>query len=94
MFKKYFPIFEKQPDLVYFDSAATALKPQSLLDSINNYYQNISANVHRGLYKNSELATEFYDKSREYLKDFFLSNFDYSYTYNASYALNILAHIF
>lgn len=94
MFKKYFPIFEKQPDLVYFDSAATALKPEALLDSINNYYQNISANVHRGLYKNSELATELYDKSREYLKDFFLSNFEYSYTYNASYALNILAHVF
>lgn len=94
MFKKYFPIFEKQPDLVYFDSAATALKPKALLDSISNYYQSISANVHRGLYKNSELATELYDKSREYLKDFFLSNFDYSYTYNASYALNILAHIF
>ena len=33
MYKKHFPIFESQPDLVYLDSAATALKPEAVVDA-------------------------------------------------------------
>ena len=36
-------------DIVYFDNGATTLKPMVLLDAISDYYNNYSANAHRGV---------------------------------------------
>lgn len=49
--REQFPFFKAHPGLVYLDTAATSQKPQALLDSLQNYYINENANVHRGLYK-------------------------------------------
>lgn len=68
--KKDFPIFKHQPDLVYLDSTATSLKPQSVIDAIVEYYETYSANVARGLYKISEKATQEYEKTREVVARF------------------------
>ena len=68
--KKDFPIFQNNPDLVYLDSTATSLKPIQVLNAMNEYYTNYSANVHRGVYKISEIATDKYEKTRELIKDF------------------------
>jgi len=64
MNKGDFSIFTDQPDLVYLDSAATALKPQVVIDALEDYYRNYSANTHRGIYGLSEKATERYEEAR------------------------------
>ena len=45
-FRKLFPIFTRQKNLVYLDSAATSLKPKTVIQAINNYYENYSINTH------------------------------------------------
>lgn len=68
--KKDFPIFKTQPNLVYLDSAATSLKPKCVIDAVNKYYSEYSANIHRGIYDLSELATEAYENVRTLAKNF------------------------
>jgi len=60
-----FPIFTDQPELVYLDSAATALKHRSVIEVVEQYYTQYSANIHRGIYPMSEKATEAYEHARE-----------------------------
>lgn len=63
--KKEFPIFQHQPDLVYLDSAATSLKPISVIDAEREYLEQYSANISRGLYPIAEKATEKFEAARE-----------------------------
>ncbi len=63
--KNDFPIFFHKPDLVYLDSAATALKPISVINKIDEYYKKYSANIHRGIYEIAEKATEEYEETRK-----------------------------
>lgn len=69
-YKKYFPIFEKEADLAYLDSGATALKAKVVLDKMMEYYSEFSANIHRGLYPISEKATEEYEEARKKIAKF------------------------
>jgi cysteine desulfurase/selenocysteine lyase len=68
--KRHFPIFAKHPDLVYLDSAATTLKPASVIAKEREYYEEYGANVARGLYPLSERATFEYEKTREMVAEF------------------------
>jgi cysteine desulfurase/selenocysteine lyase len=68
--KSDFPIFKKNPKLIYLDSAATALKPACVINRENEYYTEISANIHRGLYQTSQVASTLYDQSRQTVADF------------------------
>lgn len=45
-----FPFILKHPHVAYFDSAATMLKPQCVVDAVVDYYENLSSNIHRGDY--------------------------------------------
>ena len=56
-------VFGKQ--LVYFDNGATAQKPQSVIDAINQYYTKENANIHRGVHHLSQVATEKYEIARK-----------------------------
>jgi len=56
--------------LVYLDSAATALKPQAVIDAVTTAYARDSANVHRGVHQLSQRATEAYEGAREKLRAF------------------------
>ncbi|CAI2162442.1 10714_t:CDS:2 [Funneliformis geosporum] len=47
-FRKFFPIFAYQKDFIYLDSAATSLKPNIVIQAINDYYQKYSINSHSG----------------------------------------------
>ncbi len=68
--KKNFPIFIKHPELVYLDSAATALKPASVIAAVTNYYENISSNIARGIYPLAEQATTAFEQSRQTVATF------------------------
>lgn len=50
--------------LVYLDSAATAQRPQAVLDAVAEFYARDNANVHRGLHELSRRATERYEAAR------------------------------
>jgi cysteine desulfurase/selenocysteine lyase len=62
-----FPILSQKVNgksLVYFDNGATSQKPQVVIDAISKYYQEINANIHRGVHTLSQLATNAYEESR------------------------------
>jgi len=68
-----FPILNRtvhQHPLVYLDNAATTQKPQCVLDALINYYQEINANIHRGVYHLSEKATEAFENARRTVQTF------------------------
>jgi cysteine desulfurase/selenocysteine lyase len=56
--------------LVYLDSAATALKPQAVIDAVTQVYARDCANVHRGVHLLSQRATLAYEESREKVRAF------------------------
>ena len=51
--------------LVYLDNAATSQKPKAVIDALRRYYMTQNANVHRGVYALSEMATAAYEAVRE-----------------------------
>src|SRR5579872_4330659 len=62
-----FPILKKQihaKPLIYLDSAASAQKPQQVLDAMHAFYAEQYANIHRGVYALTEQATEMYEAAR------------------------------
>jgi cysteine desulfurase/selenocysteine lyase len=70
---KDFPLLKRKINgkpIVYLDSAATSLKPQSVIDAQDDYYRRYSANVHRGIYAISEEATEAYENARKKVAGF------------------------
>ena len=63
-----FPILSQKINgkpLVYFDNGATSQKPQVVIDAIAHYYQEINANIHRGVHTLSQMATDAYEASRK-----------------------------
>ncbi|MBX2797084.1 MAG: cysteine desulfurase [Myxococcales bacterium] len=66
--REQFPILRKQvgdKPLVYLDTAASAQKPQAVIDALHTYYTSEHANVHRGVHHLSALATQRYEAARE-----------------------------
>lgn len=68
--KQDFPIFTYHPDLVYLDSAATALKPHVVIEAQREYLEQYSSNVGRGLYPLAETATEKFEAIRKQVAHF------------------------
>jgi len=71
--RQQFPALEQivhgQP-LVYLDSAATALKPQAMIEAVTWAYARDSANVHRGVHQLSQRATDSFEAAREKVRRF------------------------
>jgi len=67
--KKDFPIFENQK-IIYLDSAATTQLPKQVVNAIKNFHEKNNANIHRGIYKLSEKATEDYETARRTIAKF------------------------
>ena len=62
--KRDFPIFANNPGVVFLDTAASAQKPQVVIDAVSNFYAHDYANVHRGVYALSQRATDRYEAAR------------------------------
>lgn len=87
-----FPVLRENNDLVYLDNAASTLKPDCVIKEINDYYEKLGVNVHRGVYKLSYLATDAYEEARSKVADFINSSFnEVIFTRGASSALNLVA---
>ncbi|MBI1853311.1 MAG: cysteine desulfurase [Planctomycetes bacterium] len=62
-----FPLLERQVDgrrITYLDSASTTPKPRAVIDAVRRYYENHTANVHRGAHVLSEETTSRYEEAR------------------------------
>ncbi|MDD2876931.1 MAG: cysteine desulfurase [Acidiphilium sp.] len=68
--RREFPIFERNPGLVFLDTAASAQKPSTVIDGIAEYYRTDYANIHRGVYALSARSTERFERARETVKRF------------------------
>ncbi len=72
--RKDFPILKRtvrdNKPLVYLDNASTTQKPNQVIDSITDYYQNHNANIHRAVYALAEEATEAYEATRDKIASF------------------------
>ena len=88
MYREEFPILNN--GVIYFDSAATALKPKSVVDAISDYYLNYSANVHRGDYNMSLKVDSMYEGAREKVRAFINapSKKNIVFTYGATDSIN------
>ncbi|MFN8424180.1 MAG: SufS family cysteine desulfurase [Anaerolineae bacterium] len=62
--RRAFPLLAADPELIYLDSAATAQKPQAVLDALLGFYTRTNANVHRGAYTLAADATLAYEAAR------------------------------
>ncbi len=59
-----FPVLQNNPKLIYLDSAATSLKPASVIETMDAYYEEFTANTGRGSHRLARLATENFEKAR------------------------------
>lgn len=91
--KNDFPIFDSS-DLIYLDNAATTQKPKSVINSINAFYKETNANVHRAIYSIGNEATKRYEDSREKVSSFINapSSKEVIFTSGATESLNLLAN--
>lgn len=83
---------DTQP-LVYLDSAASSQKPSTVIDALDHYYRHLNANVHRGVYRLSEVATEMYEASRRLVAAFInaASDRECVFVRNSTEAINLVA---
>ena len=58
-------------DLVYFDNAATSQTPRQVIEVIVDYYSRLNANIHRGVHKLSQEATDAYEQARRTVQKHF-----------------------
>jgi cysteine desulfurase / selenocysteine lyase len=71
--RRDFPILQRTvhgKPLVYLDNAATSQKPQSVIDSLTDYYAQTNSNIHRGIHFLSEEATHAYEQARGKVRSF------------------------
>jgi cysteine desulfurase / selenocysteine lyase len=82
--------------LVYLDNAASAQKPQAVLDRLHKAYTEQYANVHRGLHYLANEATEAYEGARESVRAFLNAERkeEIVFTRNATEAVNLVAYTF
>jgi cysteine desulfurase/selenocysteine lyase len=71
--RRHFPVLSREvkgKPLVYFDNAATAQKPQAVLNALQQYYTHYNANVHRGIHTLAEEATLAFENTRDAVQQF------------------------
>ena len=60
----------RDSNIVYFDNGATTLKPDVVRNSIDDYYNKYTSNIHRGDYSNSLKVSELYEECRDKIRDY------------------------
>jgi len=94
-----FPILTQKVNgkqLVYFDNGATSQKPKVVIDAITKYYEEINANIHRGVHTLSQLATDAYEVSRGKIQHHINAKFLYEviFTSGTTHSINAVANGF
>ena len=92
-YKKDFPLL-KNSQVAYLDNAATAQRPQAVLEAEKSFYEKYNANPLRGLYELGMEATECYEEAREAVRDFLHAgkSSEIIFTRNTTESINLLAY--
>lgn len=92
--KRDFPIFKRNPGLVFLDSAASAQKPDVVIDEVSEFYRSDYANIHRGVYKLSARASERYEQARATVARFLNAAHESEIVFvrGATEAINLVAY--
>lgn len=97
LIKNDFPVFKRRVNgkpLIYLDNAATSQKPESVINSIDNYYRNHNSNIHRGVHTLSYESTVMYEEAHQKVAEFIGAE-DWRniiFTRNATESINLLAY--
>lgn len=97
--KSDFPIFSansefKGQPLVYLDNAASAQKPQAMIDALTHYYTHINSNIGRSVYKLAEQSSEAFELTRKEVAQFIeTKKRNIIFTSGATASLNLAAHL-
>lgn len=90
-----FPLLERRyqsQSLIYFDNAATSLKPRPVIEAVFNYYNFHNANIHRGPNFLAEEATNLYEEARSGVAEFINAETEeIIFTSSATASLNLVA---
>jgi cysteine desulfurase/selenocysteine lyase len=97
--RKEFPLLDRPVHgkrLAYLDSAATAQKPQCVIDAFNHYYTEMNANIHRGVHYLSETATSAFEMARIRVQQFLnaAEARECIFVRSTTEAINLIAHSF
>lgn len=94
-----FPILSTEMNgkpLVFLDSGASSQKPNQVLKAMDDYYQTTHSNVHRGVYKLSQDATDLFEESRRTMQRFINAKHDHEviFTRGTTEGINLVANCF
>ena len=94
-----FPILKQEvrgKPLVYLDNAASAQKPQVVIDTLSRFYSTSYANIHRGIHWLSERATEAYESARVTVQRFLgaAEASEIIFVRGTTEAINLVAHTY
>ena len=95
-----FPVIKNNPEIIYFDSGATTLKPKCVIDAVNEFYTTSTSNIHRGDYDISFNVSKKYDSVRDKVAKFLNANrkeeivFTSGSTASLNMAIEGLSHMF
>lgn len=97
--REFFPTLSRKvygKDLVYFDNAATSLRPQSIIDEWNRISIESNANIHRAVHRLADEATQAYEQARDAVKDFLNAETreEIVFTSGTTAAVNLVAFCF
>jgi len=92
-----FPILHQEVNgqrLAFLDNAASSQRPQAVIDAVSNYYSKDHANVHRGVHKLSQRATDAYEGAREKIRAFINASSvkEIVFTSGTTEAINLVAN--
>lgn len=97
--RQNFPILHQEINgspLVYLDNAASSQKPLQVIEAVADYYRNDNANVHRGVHRLSQRATDAYEGARLKVRQFVNAQHDNEIIFvrGATEAINLVAQSF
>ncbi len=93
--RNQFPFLSQQineKEIVYLDNAATTQKPQAVIDSLDQYYQELNSNVHRGVHQFSQKATLAFEDARKKVASYINATEDeFVFTKGTTDGINLVA---
>src|SRR5262245_52065122 len=98
-FRRDFPMLKKQmhgKPLIYFDSAATAQKPQVVIDTLTHFYEDHYGTVHRAIYELAVNSTQAYCEARQKVQNFIhaAKSEEIIFTRGTTESINLVAYSF
>ncbi len=81
--------------VIYFDNAATSLKPVQVVEAVRNYYECVSSNVHRGVHTLSMEASRLYEEAHDEVRKFIGARYleEVVFTSGTTQSLNLVAYM-